>query len=162
MVLVDVIRQPLFSFYYQRSTSARIIICGACTRHSTSFCFCFCFFSFFQANNFVIHEHFFSDLQGTLHSSHSLIHSFLATLRSTSSNSHFPTPAFDYTACFHLYSIPAVGYVPRRSQRLAQNSFHTGRPPVHPYRRSSKDVKISWIVLFSFKLRDASAADCLY
>lgn len=50
-----------------------------------------------QANNFVIHEHFFSDLQ-------------------------------------------AVGYVPRRSQRLAQNSFHTGRPPVHPYRRSSESM----------------------
>lgn len=49
---------------------------------------------------------------------------------------------------FHRYSIPAVGYVPRRSQRLAQNSVHTGRPPVHPYRRSSKDIKISWIILF--------------
>jgi len=48
-----------------------------------------------QANNFVIHEHFFSDLQ-------------------------------------------AVGHVPRRSQRLAQNASQTGRPPVHPYRRTSQ------------------------
>lgn len=48
-----------------------------------------------QANNFVIHEHFFSDLQ-------------------------------------------AVGHIPRRSQRLAQNSGPSGRPPVHPYRRTSQ------------------------
>ncbi|XP_020618071.1 alpha-tubulin N-acetyltransferase 1-like [Orbicella faveolata] len=47
-----------------------------------------------QANNFVIHEHFFSDLQ-------------------------------------------AVGHVPRRSQRLA-NAGQSGRPPVHPYRRTNQ------------------------
>lgn len=48
-----------------------------------------------QANNFVIHEHFFSDLE-------------------------------------------AVGHVPRRSQRLA-NVGQSGRPPVHPYRRTNHD-----------------------
>lgn len=49
-----------------------------------------------QANNFVIHEHFFSDLE-------------------------------------------AVGYVPRRSQRFGtQNASQSGRPPIHPYRRTSQ------------------------
>ncbi|KAJ7383271.1 Alpha-tubulin N-acetyltransferase 1 [Desmophyllum pertusum] len=48
-----------------------------------------------QANNFVIHEHFFSDLQ-------------------------------------------AVGHVPRRSQRLA-NVALSGRPPIHPYKRTSQN-----------------------
>lgn len=49
-----------------------------------------------QANNFVIHEHFFSDLE-------------------------------------------AVGYVPRRSQRFGtQNVSQPGRPPIHPYRRTSQ------------------------
>lgn len=50
-----------------------------------------------QANNFVIHEHFFSDLQ-------------------------------------------AVGHMPRRSQRLAQNSVQSGRPPVHPYMKTGQSV----------------------
>lgn len=111
MVLVDVIGHPLFSFYCQRIASPRIIICGACTRHSTG-----SFFFFFQANNFVIHEHFFSDLQGTLHSSHSFIHFFgsppgqsqerplisIVSLKSISANSHFP---FDYCLCMFFIVI---------------------------------------------------------
>ena len=37
--------------------------------------------------------------------------------------------------CFYL----AVGYVPRRSQRFGtQNASQPGRPPIHPYRRTSK------------------------
>ena len=29
--------------------------------------------------------------------------------------------------------------MPRRSQRLAQNSVQSGRPPVHPYMKTGKD-----------------------
>lgn len=40
--------------------------------------------------------------------------------------------------CFvFFYIYVAVGHVPRGSQRLA-NAGQSGRPPVHPYRRTSE------------------------
>ena len=120
----------------------------------------------------MIHEHFFSDLQGknnhfckfhkinvngdncVVKGSEGVvkgIHIFVfftenEKVTSRLCNAVFVCPSvrpFIHSFLFLFFStciIIAVGHVPRRSQRLA-NVGQSGRPPIHPYKRTSKIIQ---------------------